>query len=1025
MIRTALVGILLLAGSFAWAEKPSEHPIRFNRDIRPILSNNCYQCHGFDEKQRQAGLRLDKRESAVAELPSGSQAIVPRDSEQSELLTRVTSDDEFLVMPPPETDKQLTTEQIDLLKRWIDQGAEYEGHWSFIAPRKPMLPKISQQDWPRNEIDHFILARLEEEGFSPAESADKRTLIRRVTLDLTGLPPRPEEVDAFLKDKRPDAYERLVDRLLASRRYGEHQARYWLDAARYGDTHGLHLDNYREIWPYRDWVIEAFNRNMPFDQFTVEQLAGDLLPKPSEDQLVATGFNRCNVTTSEGGSIAEEFYVRYAVDRVETTSTVWMGLTMGCAVCHDHKYDPISQREFYQMFAFFNNITENAMDGNKKDPKPVIPVMTAAHEQQQQEFEQEIAAARAAIRKQLASLDYVDPASKSNQRHEFIWIDDTTPPGAKPQGDSPWKFVTAEGHPVFRGQKATQRSANGRSQHFFTEANPPLVLGQGDTLFAYVYLDPNNPPRELMLQWNDGSWEHRATWGEDVIDWGKPNTASRVSMGKLPETGKWVRLEVEAAQVGLPAGSKINGWAFTQFDGTVYWDAAGIVTQTPQVGESQQPWETFAKTLPQDALPEAIHAVLKTPREQRTPEQSTQLKQFYLERYYSKTRDLFAESYQQIDKLQAELDALKQQLPTTLVMDERENPKPAFMLERGEYDRRRDQVQPGVPSIFPPLETDKRADRLDLARWLVSPQHPLTARVTVNRYWQQFFGTGIVKTSEDFGSQGDWPSHPELLDWLATEFVASGWDIKALHKQIVMSATYRQSAKPTPEKLQLDPNNRLLSRGPRFRLDAEVIRDCALFVSGLLVERVGGPSVKPYQPAGLWRGVGYSSSNTAVFKQDSGDALYRRSLYTFWKRTSPPPTMQIFDAPSREACTVRRSRTNTPLQALALMNDVQFVEAARHFAERILREGGKTPEARLQYGFLAVTSRLPSEKELDVLLAGYREHLAEYQRDPQAAEALLQVGDSPRNESLPAAEHAAWTIIANLLLNLNETITKG
>lgn len=1005
-------------------------PVDYSREIRPILSDLCYKCHGPDEKERKAGLRLDTQEGAVARLESGSAALVPGKSGESELLQRLLSTDPNEVMPPPSLGKKPTAVQIELIRRWIDEGAAMKGHWAFSKPIAVPPPAVPAGMRVINPIDQFIGQRLVQEGLQPSREADKTSLIRRVTLDLTGLPPTPEEVDKFLADTGDDAYEKLVDRLLQSSRYGEHMARYWLDAARYGDTHGLHLDNERSMWPYREWVIRSFNINQPFDQFTVEQLAGDLLPEPTLDQRVATGFNRCNVSTSEGGSIDDEVLVRYTVDRVETTSTVFLGLTLGCAVCHDHKYDPFSQREFYQLSAFFNSFAEAAMDGNALGPPPILKVPQADQLNRQAELDRQLTETRGKIASTVAKVEYRDPtpdAAPALEPTDFVWIDDELPAGAKPEGNTPWEFVSKENFPVLSGTKASTRTATDLSQHFFTGASNPLRVGEGDRLFAHVFIDPANPPQEIMLQWNDGKWEHRATWGADVIPWGEANSPSRFPAGPLPEAGKWVRIEVEAAKVGLNAGALINGWAFTQHGGKVTWDKAGIVSRTPQAGQSfdsQAVWESFERTLTKSTLPGPLQEILKIERAQRTPEQAAQIQHYFLENIHTPTKSLLDPIRQEIATLEKAKADVEGAIPLTMVTAEMPQRRDAFILVRGQYDKRADKVEPGTPSALPPLPSDAPRNRLGFARWLVSPEHPLTARVTVNRFWQQVFGTGIVKTSEDFGSQGQWPTHPELLDWLATDFIAHGWDVKRLMKQMVMSATYRQSSKVSPELIQRDPGNELLARGPRFRLDGEVLRDSALYTSGLLIEKVGGRSVKPYQPEGLWEAVAFVGSTTQNFRPDPGEAQFRRSLYTFWKRTSPPPVLLTFDAPSRENCTVRRARTNTPLQALVLLNERQFVEAARLFAQRALTEVQGTPEDRARFLFRWATSRVPTDRELAVILGVYYAELAEFQKDPEGAVKLLTYGETARNEKLDPIELAAWTMTANLVLNLDETVTK-
>jgi hypothetical protein len=833
-----------------------EAKLSYDRDIRPILSDNCFACHGPDAKQRKAKLRLDTRSGALAELRSGGHAIVPGKTEDSALLERITAEGPSLRMPPKKSGKHLTAAQIELLRRWIAGGAPYTVHWAFVPPSRPPLPKVKNTAWPKEPLDHFILARLEREGLQPSAEAERTILLRRVTLDLAGLPPTPAEIDAFLADKLPNAYEKVVDRLLQSPRYGEHMARFWLDAARYGDTHGLHLDNYREMWPYRDWVIKAFNGNKPYDQFLTEQLAGDLLTNATLDQLIASGFNRCHVTTSEGGSIEEEVYVRNVLDRVETMGTVFMGLTVGCARCHDHKFDPIKTKEFYQLFAFFNNLDGPALDGNAARPAPVVHMPTAEQAAELDRLQNEIAALRKQFDAEMAKVKYDESAAA--------------------------------------------------------------------------------------------------------------------------------------------------------------------------IESEQTAWERMQRTSGGAGLPPDIQRIVKRPRDKRNEQQKKQLREYFLANAYSKAPATLAPLHKQITDLDKKREQLDKEVPATLVFKERATLKPAYVLKRGEYDQRGEQVGRATPKFLPPLPDKANRDRLGLAQWLLSPEHPLTARVEVNRLWQQCFGTGLVKTTEDFGSQGESPSHPQLLDWLAVQFRADGWDIKKMMKHLVMSATYRQSSRVTKDRLAKDRDNRLLSRGPRFRLDAEMLRDQALFVSGLLVEKLGGPSVKPPQPAGLWEAVGYSGSNTKNFVPDHGhEKVHRRGMYTFWKRTAPPPEMNTFDAPSRESCTVRRERTNTPLQALLLMNDPQFVEAARTLAERTMKEGGTTPEARLTFLFRLTTARRPDAKEMAELVAAYKDHLATYTRDAARAKQLISVGELKPDAKLNPSELAAWTMIANLVLNLDEVINKG
>jgi hypothetical protein len=1008
-------------------------PISFNKQIRPILADRCFACHGPDSAQRVSDMRLDQQETIFRELPSGEFPVVRGKPTESELIHRIVSTDAEQKMPPADSGKTLNAEEIELIKQWISEGADWNKHWAYEAPQHSPLPRPIKKWQQNNPIDLFIQARLKKQRLRPENSADKETLIRRLTLDLTGLPATLEEVDQFLKDDSPEAYEHVVDRLLKSPRYGEHLARSWLDAARYADTHGLHLDNERSMWPYRDWVIKAFNDNMPFDKFTIEQLAGDLLPTPSLNNRVATGFNRCNVTTSEGGSIDEEYYMRYAVDRVETTATVWMGLTAGCAVCHDHKFDPLSQKEFYQLFSYFFSLTERAMDGNALLPPPVVKVPTESQTANQTRITSEIKQQAELVQKILADAKYTDSFSGDDypafEKSDRIWFDDTLPAGAKPAGNpGPWAFVEGPDHPVYSGKNSSTRTGNGLIQHYFTGATDPFVIAENDILFAYVYLDPDNPPETVQLQFNDGTWEHRAHWGADKAHGAGRNNVSNKSLGSLPELGKWVRLEVPAATVGLKPGAKLNGWAFTQFGGTVHWDQAGAMGAlqlSPQQKESYAIWEYFLKTVSTAALPDPIKKLVAVGADQRNAAQTKQIMTYYLENVNPVTMALLAPPKQKQAELKKELDAIEKAIPSTLVMEDRKEPRVAHILERGEYTEKREAVESAVPAWLGESPVDAPQNRMGLAQWLVSPTHPLTARVTVNRYWQHYFGTGLVKTSEDFGVQGERPSHPELLDWLALSFIESGWDVKQFQKLIVMSSTYQQSSRVTPPKHALDPENRLVSHGPRFRLDAEVIRDQVLAVSGLMIPTIGGKSVKPYQPAGLWKPVGFGGSNTSVFKQDTGEKLYRRSMYTFWKRTVPPPTMSIFDAPNRETCQVRRTRTNTPLQALVLMNDVQFVEAARRFAELVVTHGGDQVDQRIAYLYRSVLARNPKPNELQLVTQLYNEHLAEFQEQPEAATSLLSAGESDRNESLDQTELAAWTMIVHLIFNLSETVTKG
>ena len=1044
--------------------------VDFGRDVRPILSDRCFACHGPDGAARSSPLRFDSEEGAHVALDSGGFAFVAGDPGASVLLDRVTADPgDWSRMPPAEAGEPLTPEQIDVLRRWIEQGAEWGNHWSFEPVVKPAVPKIPAA----SPIDAFLDRRLEQAGIAVNGPAPKTELIRRATFSLTGLPPTPEEVDAFLADESPDAYGRVVDRLLASPHYGEHRARYWLDAARYGDTHGLHLDNRREIWPYRDWVVRAFNQNEPFDEFTVEQLAGDLLPNPSLDQLVATGFNRCNVTTSEGGSIDEEYRVRYAVDRTETVGTVFMGLTVGCAACHDHKFDPVSQKEFYSLYAYYRSTQDAPMDGNALLPPPAVLVETPWQTAERGRLQDAIAAEEHAFRSYVAGLDYPAPAAvgpagdgaaggktagridgslahhadhvdqpaadgTADERGDWVWVDDAAPPSAEISGDETaggidgWKWTTREAGPVFSGSVAWQKTSRYQVQSLFKGAESPVVAGAGDTLFVHVYIEEGGNPGSIMLQAHTPAegWDHRAVWGnKNGIEYGTLGTPSRVHQGELPGRGEWTRLEVPLAEIGIDPGETIDGLAFTQKGGILYWDAAGFATD--RAGEleraaAQAAWErAVADAGLADALPGDLPALLAVPPAERDDAAAGAVAAYYRRAVHPQLKARFASHRAETESLRAALSRLNGSIPSSLVMKEEAEPRPAFVLNRGQYDDPGEPVAPAVPAVLPPLPEDAPKNRLALARWLVDPDHPLTARVTVNRFWQQHFGTGLVKTSEDFGSQGEQPSHPELLDYLAAEFVESGWDVKALHRRIVTSAAFRRSAAAAPAQLDADAENRLLARGPRYRLDAESIRDAALAASGLLTEKLGGPGVKPYQPEGIWEAVAFVGSDTQLFRRDEGDALHRRSVYTFWKRTAPPPGLATLDAPTRESCVVRRGRTNTPLQALLLMNDEQFVEAARHLGARMLTEGGAADDSRLTRGFRLALGRAPGPDELAVLRQTLNANREQFRADPAAANALLRYGETPPAGGLDPAEHAAYTLVGSLLMNTDAFITKG
>ncbi|MCH2130544.1 MAG: PSD1 and planctomycete cytochrome C domain-containing protein [Pirellulaceae bacterium] len=1008
-----------------------EH-VGYNRHVRPILSDRCFQCHGRDEGNRQADLRLDQREEAIAS------AIVPGNAEQSELIARLVTDDDSQRMPPLDSHKPpLTDSQITILRRWIDAGAHYEPHWAFIPPSRPKVPqpdptsewKAVETDWSLNPIDVFVYARMREEGLLPSPPTDRGALIRRVTLDLTGLPPTLSEVEAFMNDDSPSAYEDVVDRLLRSTRYGEHMARYWLDAARYADTNGFQYDLNRDQWPWRDWVIHAFNQNMPFDQFTVEQLAGDLLPNATEHQRLATAFNRNHPITIEGGVIDEEYRTEYVADRVVTTSTVWLGLTMLCARCHDHKYDPISQREFYELFAFFNNVPEKGI--NAFDPKEPLtsPLRNQALRRMKVQVDELNQKYRTSLTDgELAWSDWeqklagfattcwqvVTPDSVTSKNgSEFKTLPDGSVlvVGPSPERDTYEIIVSTDLQQLQAVRLETlpdeslSRGGLGRAENGnFVLSEILLAAGPGGRLDQF---------NSLGIQQAEADYSQAKYDIAKIVDGNQETGGWAVDGHRLKEP----RLAI--FHLKKPAGFS-NGTMLriqlVQNHGTSH--LVGRFRIALSAGQFGPP------TL-------AVQHTMTLALEDRLDDQSHELQDELVRRYGS---DDLRDMQREWVRLQAESAELEN-IPDTMIMSEMSSPRATHVLFRGEYDKPRDLVKASTPSVFPSMPEGVPSNRLGLAQWLVMPDHPLTARVTVNRLWQRLFGTGLVKTTEDFGTQGEWPSHPDLLDWLAVEFVESGWDVKALHKQIVTSATYRQSsATVRGASSQVtaagdwtipDAENRLLSRGPRLRLDAETIRDCALSVSGQLIDNIGGPSVFPYQPAGLWQEVNNRPGFSQVYRQDHGEGLYRRSLYTYWKRTVPPASMAIFDAPEREYCVVKRSRTNTPLQAFVLMHDPQYIEAARRLAERMILEGGATDRQRLVFGFRTCLARPPSPAEVALLEETLTTRRQQYAAEPEQANRLLSIGEAQLDRQLETTEHAAFTTVARMLLNLSEFISKS
>ncbi len=1028
----------------------SAEKVDFARDIRPILSDKCIYCHGPDEAHREANLRLDLKEDAFAD-KDGVTAFRKGDLANSEAWYRIITDDEDELMPPPKSNKSLTAEEKDLIKRWIESGAEWTEHWSFVPP---------SQSEEKQSIDQFVKDAAAKKGLEPSPKADKTTLIRRATFDLTGLPPTQKEVQDFLADESPDAYEKVVDRLLKSEHFGERMAVYWLDAARYGDTSVMHADGPRDMWPWRDWVVNAYNTNQPFDQFSIEQIAGDLLPDATPEQRIASGFNRNHPSSDEGGAIPEELRVSYVVDRVKTTSNVWLGLSMECSQCHDHKYDPISQKEYFEFYAYFNNTSDPGMQTRKGNQTPVIEVPDPARDLRLKEMEAKLEAAKAKVaahrEKARGGLEKWFAAASAKEKGK---------PGKKqPEGLKHWFPISADEKDIVRDSvtgKTGTLEKGGKFLHSDRSGGKALNLN-GSTAFLF-----------------DGWPQYEADQPFTFTGWIKGNNAngaviSRMNSGNgyrgydIWMQGNRVSTHIihawsgDALKVVAKEPLKKNQWQHVAltYDGSRKQEGVKIFVDGKLVEHTVEA-NTLTKTVkPADKIPFRIGsrtkganvkcevddlriydrvlaedeiAVTKTdPVEGLLKQEWTSLsdsQQNLVFNYYLAKEDKTYQKLSTEESKQAKSVADLQQKPTTsMVMGD--NPpdkmRKTFILDRGQYDapKEEEEIMAGVPAVLPSLPEDAAPNRLSLANWLFADEHPLTARVTINQLWQIFFGKGIVSTPADFGSQGAFPTHPELLDWLAVEFRESGWDVKKMVRQMVMSETYQQSSKVRVNDLEDDPENKFLARAPRFRLQAEFIRDNALALSGTLNRKMGGPGVKPYQPPGLWAEV--SLGGNPKFVQDKGDKLYRRSLYTYWKRSAPPPSMQIFDAPTREICVLKRPRTNTPLQALAAMNDVQVMEAARHFAERMIREGGDSPESRASYAFELATARPPSGNEMAAMLNVYQYGKEVFAaEDAKAAKELLQwAGESSRDESIAPDEHAALTMVASLILNLDETLTR-
>lgn len=1053
MIRIACVllfGTALVLAADRTPEKVEK--LQYNRDVRPILAENCFACHGADSAARKARLRLDDRESAI-----DRGAIDPGKPDTSELVTRIFLDaGDRQHMPPAASHKTLKPAQKEILRRWIAEGAEYQPHWSFIAPKRPEVPK-SQNPWARNAIDHFVLAEMTRRGLEPNPEADRRTLARRLALDLTGLPPEPADVDAFVRDTESNWYEKYVDKLMASPHWGEHRGRYWLDAARYGDTHGIHFDNYREMWSYRDWVIAAFNSNQRFDQFTIEQLAGDLLPNPTLEQRIATGFNRCNITTNEGGIIDEEYAVLYTRDRTETASQVFMGLTVGCAVCHDHKYDPVSQKDFYALAAFFNNTTQPVRDGNVHNTPPILvvprPEDRAKWDAVSRQAE-ELRGQRAA-RKQSARGDHaiwLKSADASAIRAAIptdsifhAALDDATGSEVIAELDGEYHTITlTNGYALQKDKDGVRHLAIKPGESIALPHVGDFATTQPFTVSAWVKLTKRGQTGAILARMDESKgfrgwdlWIQGDRVASHIIDTWQQKAVKVIARTPL-ETNKWTHVAITYDGSAKAAGTQIfiNGVPqAVDVEADSLSPGDDIRTQAPfKIGQrntssrvtniSLEDVRIFARRLTPAEVDQTATAPKAAAVLRKAPDQRSQPEKDALFDWWLRTFDAeYARLDRALDAVAQEEAALKRRGTIAHVTHEKPGMPEAYVLHRGEYDQRREKLAAATPKSLPAFPDDFPKNRLGLAKWLLSPEHPLTARVTVNRFWQELFGTGLVRTSGDFGIAGELPSHPELLDWLAVEFRESGWDVKKFFKLMVTSATYRQSAAVSKVKLEHDPANTWLARGPRFRMDAEMVRDYALAASGLLVRKIGGPSVKPYQPDGVWEAVAMIGSNTRDYKRDQGENLYRRSVYTFWKRAAPPASMEVLNAPNRETCAVKRERTNTPLQALLTLNDVQFVEAARVLAEKTLKHSGNLDE-RLDFLAKRLLTRPLHAKETEIVQDTLLKLLQEYRDDPDSARKLITFGESKADPSLPAPTLAAWTMLTNQLLNLDEVLNK-
>lgn len=1042
MKHIRLVIVALLANPLMASAPALAADIEFNRDIRPILSNNCFACHGPDAAKREAGLRLDREGDARAKLESGETAIVPGDTAASALVARITTTDDSLKMPPADSTKSLTPREVELLKQWVEAGAAYQKHWSLEPIARPAMPIVSRTDWVRNPIDGFVLAKLDEQGLAPSPEADRTTLARRVALDVVGLPLEPRELERFLADPDPLAYEALVDRLLASPHFGERMAMFWLDLVRYADSVGYHGDQAVSVSPFRDWVIAAFNANLPFDQFTREQLAGDLLPAATTQQRVASGYNRLGMMTAEGGAQDKEYLAKYAAERVRNVSGTWLGLTFGCCECHDHKFDPLPTRDFYRLEAFFSDIEEQGFYGGANVTGKWGPVMQVPTETQTAELARldgELAELRDTLNTTTPELVMAEAAWQQAVAPAIEWAvlrpqASTSATGATLSPSEDGSIFATGGDDkaavetytlVIPGQLADLtalkiealpddslpkrgpgRAANGNfvlsevtaSIQATADAAPqPLKFSEATASFEQLQdeKDRSNP---------HGGWKIASAIDADAqgANWG---------WAVLPEAGQanHAVLEFDAATaVTIPAGGSLS-ITFHQAYGAQHTLGKFRVSAT------SAPHPVHAAGI---GLPRNVRDALAVAADQRSEAQRNELST-----YYRSIAPSLEPVRQRAADLQQSREALDRSITTTLYTVSRQ-PREIRVLARGNWmDESGEVVEPGVPSALPqPPVREGRLTRLDLANWLVARDNPLTSRTLANRLWKLYFGAGLSSKLDDIGAQGDWPSHPQLLDYLAGRLIDSGWDVKALIRLMVTSNAYRQSSLVSPELHERDPANRWLARQGRHRLDAEVVRDQAIAASGLLVDKIGGPSVRPYQPPGYWAHLNFP---VREWENSAGDGLYRRSLYTHWQRQYLHPMLVAFDAPSREECTADRVRSNTPLQSLVLLNDVEFVEAARVFAEHLLQQGGTTNDERIDWAMRRLLARPARAAEKQLLADLHNRHLAEYRADAAAVTALLAVGAHPAPADLDAAELAAWTSVTRALLNLHETVTRN